>query len=119
METALTASLILLVIVIIIAIIASTVYLVKFLIQLTLLTKNLDETTTVVKKEIEPILGEVKETLITVNSIAKNADNQLATLKKIIATILGFFSMFASKFKFLQSSFFKGFMSSLNFFRKK
>lgn len=119
MEPALSLSLIVLVCVLIVAIVAITIYLVKFLIQLTLLTKNLDETTTVVKKEVEPILVEFKETLTTVNSIAKNADNQLATLKKIIATILGFFSMFASKFKFLQSSFFKGFMSSLNLFRRK
>ena len=119
MSTALTISLVVLVCVIIVAIIAVTIQLVKFLIQLTLLTKNLDETTTVVKTEIEPILSEVTVTLKTVNSIAKNADNQFATLKKIIATILGFFSMFTSKFKFLQGSFMKGFMSSLNFFRRK
>jgi len=119
MEPALSLSLIVLVCVLIIAIIAISIYLVKFLIQLTLLTKNLDETTTVVKKEVEPILVEFKETLTTVNSIAKNADNQLATLKKIIATIIGFFSMFANKLKFFQSSFFKGFMSSMNLFRRK
>ncbi len=119
MSTALTASLILLVFVIMGAIIATTVYFVKFLIQLTLLTKNLDDTTTVVKDELKPILGEFKETMVHVNSFAKNADNQMSTIKKIIATIIGFFTMFAGKFKFLQSSFFKGFLSSFNLFRRK
>ena len=103
MSTALTVSLILLVFVIMGAIIATTVYFVKLLIELTLLTKNLDETTTIVKGELEPIL----------------ADNQVATIRKIFATVIGFFTMFAGKFKFLQSSFFKGFISSFNLFRRK
>ena len=119
MSTALTVSLILLVFVIMGAIIATTVYFVKLLIELTLLTKNLDETTTIVKGELEPILGELKETMTNVNNLAKNADNQVATIRKIFATVIGFFSMFAGKFKFLQSSFFKGFISSFNLFRRK
>ena len=117
MSTALTVSLILLVFVIMGAIIATTVYFVKLLIELTLLTKNLDETTTIVKGELEPILGELKETIV--NNLAKNADNQVATIRKIFATVIGFFTMFAGKFKFLQSSFFKGFISSFNLFRRK
>lgn len=119
MSTALTVSLILLVFVIMGAIIATTVYFVKFLIELTLLTKNLDETTTVVKNELEPMLSELTETMKSVNTIAKNADNQIAVLRKFVATIVGFMSMFAGKFKFLQSSFVKGFISSFNLFRRK
>ena len=119
MSTALTISLILLVFVVIAAIIATTIYLVKFLIELTLLTKNLYATTTVVKEEIEPILGELKQTLTNVNKLAQNADNQVAVIKKIIATVLGFVSVFAGKFKFLQSSFFKGFLATFNLFRRK
>ena len=115
MSTALTVSLILLVFVIMGAIIATTVYFVKLLIELTLLTKNLDETTTIVKGELE----ELKETMTNVNNLAKNADNQVATIRKIFATVIGFFTMFAGKFKFLQSSFFKGFISSFNLFRRK
>ena len=95
MSTALTVSLILLVFVIMGAIIATTVYFVKLLIELTLLTKNLDETTTIVKGELEPILGELKETMTNVNNLAKNADNQVATIRKIFATVIGFFTMFA------------------------
>ena len=119
MSTALTVSLILLIFVVIAAIITTTIYFVKFLIELTLLTKNLDSTTTIVKGEITPILGELKETMHNVNSLAKNADSQMATLRKIFATIIGFFSMFAGKLSFLQNSFFKGFLSAFTLFRKK
>ena len=105
MSTALTVSLILLILVILAAVIAITVYLVKFLIQLTILTKNLDDTTTTFKEELMPILGEFRETLANVNTIAKTANNQLATIKKITATVIGAVTIFAGKFKFLQSSF--------------
>ena len=55
MSTALTISLIILVLVIAASVIALTVYVAKWLIELTLLTKNLNETTTVVKNELEDI----------------------------------------------------------------
>lgn len=119
MSTALTASLILLVIVIICAIIAITIYLVKLLIEMTLLVKNIDETTTIVKKELEPILGELTQTMKSINTITQNAGTQMATVKKVISTVIGFFTMFAGKFKFLQSSFMKGFLASFNLFRKR
>ncbi len=119
MSTALTVSLILLILVILAAVIAITVYLVKFLIQLTILTKNLDDTTTTFKEELMPILGEFRETLANVNTIAKTANNQLATIKKITATVIGAVTIFAGKFKFLQSSFMKGFLSAFNLFRRR
>ena len=119
MSTAVSICTIILLLVLSVSIITVTIFLVKWIIEFTLLTRNINETTTIVKKEIEPILGEVKETMVYVNSIAKNADNQLATLKKIVSTIIGFFTMFAGKFKFLQSSFFKGLFASFNLFRRK
>ena len=119
MSTALTVSLILLIFVIMAAVIAITVYLVKFLIELTLLTKNVNDTTTVVKDELKPILGEFRETLTIVNSIAQTANGQLTAIKKIIATVIGAVTIFAGKFKFLQSSFMKGFFSAFNLFRRK
>ena len=119
MSTALTASLILLIFVIMAAVIAITVYLVKFLIQLTVFTKNLDDTTTVVKDELKPILGEFRETLTNVNSIAQTANSQLSAIKKIVATVIGAVTIFAGKFKFLQSSFMKGFLSAFNLFRRR
>ncbi len=119
MSTALTASLILLVFVIIAAIIALVIYVVKFLIELTLLTRNLNETTVMVKKDVEPILSELSTTLKHVNSFAQNADEQITTIRKLISTVVGAITMFAGKFKFLSGSFMKGFIAALALFRKK
>lgn len=119
MSTAIGISLILLILVLIAVIITISVYFVKWLIEFTLLTRNLNETTTIVKGEIEPILSELKQTMASINTIAKNADNQVATLRKAAAAALGLVSMFAGKFKFLSGSFMKGFLSSFNLFRKK
>lgn len=119
MSTALTISLIILVLVIAASVIALTVYVAKWLIELTLLTKNLNETTTVVKNELEPLLGELSATVKHVNELAENANSQINTVKKIISTVLGALSLFAGKFKFLSSSFMKGFFSAFNLFRKR
>ena len=90
MSTALTVSLILLVLVVIAAIIAITIYFVKFLMELCILTKNLNDTTEIVKKELDPLLSELTETIHNVNIVAKDAGTQINTIKKIISTILGF-----------------------------
>ena len=119
MSTALNICLIILVVVLIIAAITVTVYLVKFLIELCLLTKNLTETTDIVKRELDPIMVEVKEVLHNVNYVTKAASTQFQTIKKIVSTVIGFASMFTGKFKFLSNSFFKGFSSAVNLFRKK
>ena len=119
MSTALTVSLIILVFVIIVAIIAVTIYLVKFLMELCILTKNINDTTDIVKKELDPILTELKETMQSVNNVAKNAGAQINTIKKVITAVIGFVTLFAGKFKFLSGSFMKGFMSAFNLFRKK
>lgn len=119
MSTALTISLILLVVVIIAAVIAVTIYLVKFLIELCLLTKNLNDTTEVVKKELDPLMSELTDAIHNVNVLAKDAGKQIGTIKKVISTIIGFFTIFSGKFKFLSGSFMKGFMSAFNLFKRK
>lgn len=119
MSTALGVSLILLIFVVIASIIALTIYLVKFLIELSLLTRNLNDTTDIVKKDLEPIMGELSTTLKHVNSLAQNADTQLSTVKKVITTVLGGLSLFAGRFKFLSGSFMKGFLAAFNLFKRK
>ena len=119
MTAALNLSLILLVVVVIAAVIATTIYLVKFLMELCLLTKNLNDTTDIVKKELNPLLSELTEAFHNVYIVAKDAGKQISTIKKVISTILGFVSVFAGKFKFLSGSFMKGFMSAFNLFRRK
>lgn len=119
MSTAIGISLILLILVLAAAIITLTVYIVKWLIEFTILTRNLNDTTTVVKSEIEPILSELKKTMSTINTIAQSADNQVTSLKKSVAAALGLITVFAGKFKFLSGSFMKGFLSAFNLFRRK
>ena len=119
MSTALNVCLIILVCILIIAIIVLTVYAVKFLIELCILTRNLNETTTIVKREAEPILSELSITLHHVNKFAQSADTQMGNIRKIIATIIGAASFFTGKFKFLSSNFVKGFFSAFNFFKQK
>lgn len=119
MSTALGVSLIILVFIVAVAVIALTIYTVKLLLELCLFTKNLNETVTIVKNEIEPILEELSITLKHVNSLAENADTQISNIRKITATIIGAVSIFTGKFKFLSGSFMKGFLSAFNLFRKK
>lgn len=119
MSTAIGICLILLILVLIAAIITLSVYIVKWLIEFTILTRNINDTTTIVKDEIQPILTELKQTMASINTIAKNADNQVASVKKATAAALGLVSVFAGKFKFLSGSFMKGFLSAFNMFRRK
>lgn len=64
-------------------------FLVKLLIDLSKLTKNVDETTTIVKKEIEPVLGEFNSALKSINSITQNADKKVDSIAKLFEDLVG------------------------------
>jgi len=64
-------------------------FLVKLLIDLSKLTKNVNETTTIVKSELEPTLHELNVALKSINSIAQNADKQVDSLSKVFENLLG------------------------------
>ena len=119
MTIAINIALIFLILVLAVSAIVLTVFAVKWFIELTALTRNLNETTSVVKEELQPILVELKDTMQTVNSMAKDANVQVTAVKKVVSTILGFFAMFPGKFKFLSGSFVKGFVATMKLFRKK
>lgn len=72
-------------------------FLTKLLIDLSKLTKNLDETTSVVKSEIEPTLQELNKALKSINSIAENADKQVGSLGKLLEDTIGAGSIIFSK----------------------
>lgn len=119
MSTVVELSLVLLIFVVIAATIVVSVYLVKLLIELNVLTKNANDTTTIVKNELEPILTELKQTMTSINTIAQNADNQMATVKKVIASAVGLSSVLFGSFGKVSGGFMKGFSSAFNLFRKK
>lgn len=64
-------------------------FLIKLLINLSKLTKNINETTEIVKSELEPTFEELNKALKSVSSIAQNADKQVDSLSKLFENILG------------------------------
>ncbi len=99
-----------------IVIIVIAVYLVKLLIDLRELTKNLNETSILLNTELKPTLKEINETLHSVNAIVKNTDQGVDNFRNAIEKTFG-------KTKILSESIFggliKGFTTIFNLFTKK
>lgn len=103
----------------IIAVIIVLGFLLKLIIDSIKLVQNLDETTTIVKKEIEPTLQELNKTLENINSITADADKQLIQVRKIISSLLGIGSVTLGGMKNITGGFFKGVIEGIKFFTKK
>lgn len=88
-------------------------FLIKLLIDLSKLTKNLDETTTIVKTEIEPTMQELNNALKSLNSIAQNADKQVDSLGKIMESLFGWGTLAFTKAKNLSGGLVKGFVKGM------
>lgn len=99
-----------------IVIIVVACFLIKLLIDLSKLSKNLNQTTEILNTELKPTLEAVSETLQTVNDLVKSTDKGFDNAKTAIET-------FFRKTKLLSGSIFggflKGFASVLGFFSKK
>lgn len=63
-------------------------FLVKLLIDLSKLAKNLNETSIIVNTELKPTLQGVNETLATINEIIKNTDKGMGDFKSAIGKIV-------------------------------
>lgn len=88
-------------------------FLIKLLIDLSKLTKNLDETATIVKSEIKPTLSELKKALENISSIAKNADKQVDSLAKLFENVMGLGALALTRAKNLSGGILKGFVKGL------
>lgn len=88
-------------------------FLIKLLVDLSKLTKNLDETTSIVKEEIEPTLDEFNKALKSINSIAQNADKQVDSISKLFENILGASALMFTKAKKLSGGVVKGLVQGL------
>lgn len=108
-----------LVFVTIIFIVVVGIFLVKLLIELSSLTKNLDDTTTLVKQEIKPTLKELQTALESINNIANSADKQFDTVKKMLTSVLGASTLFISQMRNLSGGFLKGVFTGIKFFTRK
>lgn len=98
-------------------------FLIKLLIDLSKLTKNIDETTTIVKTEIEPTFQELNHALKSINSIAQNADKQVGSLGKLLESVLGAGALVFTKAKNLSGGIIKnitkGIVTLIKLFLKK
>lgn len=88
-------------------------FLIKLLIDLSKLTKNVDSTTTIVKSEIEPTLQELNKALKSINSIAQNADKQVNSLAKLFEDVLGASALLFTKAKNISGGLLKGVVKGL------
>lgn len=69
-----------------------TVFLIKLLIDLSSLTKTLQNIVIVVKHDLGPTLKEFKRALININSIVNKTDDQFSDINKTIGATIKSFS---------------------------
>lgn len=99
-----------------------SVFLIKLLIDMSRLTKNLDSTLDIVKVELEPTLKEIKESLQSINSFVKSADQRVDSAKKLLIDTVGLGANALSKLKNVSGSLvcgaLKGFTTIFKLFSK-
>ncbi|MDR1168314.1 MAG: hypothetical protein LBK53_05425 [Heliobacteriaceae bacterium] len=86
-------------------------FLVKLLVDLSTLTKNINVTSTILNTELKPTLKELNETLASVNAIVKSTDQGVDNFKAAIEKTFG-------KTKSVLGGIIQGFMSIFSLFRK-
>lgn len=90
-------------------------FLVKLLIDLSALVKNLNETSIIVNTELKPTLNSVNETLTSINGIIKSTDKGVGDFKSAIGK-------FVDKTKIVSGTLFgglmKGFVTAYKLFKK-
>ena len=90
-------------------------FLVKLLIDLPVLAKNLNQTSIIVNTELKPPLKELNETLSSINEIVKNTDKGVGDFKSAVGKLV-------DKTKLVSGTLFggliKGFTTAYNLFKK-
>lgn len=91
-------------------------FLVKLLIDLSKLSKNLNETSEILNTELKPTLQTLNETLKTVNELVKTTDKGVGNMKDGIEKFIG---KAKSLSETIFGGFLKGFVSMMGLFSKK
>ncbi len=91
-------------------------FLVKLLIDLSKLSKNLNETSIMLNTELKPTLSELSKTLKTVNELVQNTDKGFDSFKTSVEKVLGKTKLLSES---LIGGFLKGFVSVLGLFSKR
>lgn len=91
-------------------------YLIKLLKDLSVLAKNVNDTSVLLNTELKPTLQELNETMRSINSIIQNTDEGVGNVKSSIETALTKTKAFSES---LLGGFFKGFMTVYSLIKRK
>ncbi len=91
-------------------------FLVKLLIDLSALSKNLNETSILVNTELKPTLKEVNETLQAVNALVRSTDKNVDSFKSAVEKTFGKTKLISES---IVSGLVKGFVTVMGLFAKK
>ena len=94
------------------------VFLVRFLIELTKLTSNINDITTVVKADIEPTMSEIKTALTNINGVLKSTEKNVSSVRNLGVKTLGIFALALGGVKDIAGGFKKGLQFGMNLFKK-
>lgn len=99
-----------------VVIIVVACFLIKLLIDLSKLSKNLNQTTEILNTELKPTMEAVSETLKTVNELVKTTDKGFDNARTALASFLGKTKLISES---IFGGFLKGFASLFGLFSKK
>lgn len=91
-------------------------FLIKLLIDLSKLSKNLTETSEILNTELKPTLQELSETLKTINELVQTTDRGFDNIKTAVEKFVGKTKAVSGN---IFSSFLKGFVTVMGLFSKK
>ncbi len=91
-------------------------FLVKLLIDLSALSKNLNETSILINTELKPTLQEINETLHAVNSLVQSTDRNVDSFKSAVEKTFGKTKQFSES---IVGGIVKGFVTVMGLFSKK
>lgn len=90
-------------------------FVVKLLIDLSKLAKNLNETSVIVNTELKPTLKELNQTLSSINEIVKSTDKNVGDFKSAVAKLVDKTKLVSGT---LLGGLFKGFSTAYSLFKK-
>ena len=91
-------------------------FLIKLLIDLSALSKNLNETSILINTELKPTLQEINETLHAVNTLVKSTDRNVDSFKSVVEKTFGKTKMISES---IVSGVIKGFVTVMGLFTRK
>lgn len=91
-------------------------FLIKLLIDLSALSKNLNETSILINTELKPTLQEINETLHAVNTLVKSTDRNVDSFKSAVEKTFGKTKMISES---IVGGIVKGFVTVMGLFTRK